>query len=121
VRRPVELADDRRNERRVPSAVVNETVKSSMRSSVPSTRSPDGSVTTTVVGGTRTTGAAPRPPPVPGISHVCCSSRGSGIFVAMPRRSPVGEWHDAHFAPKNASPAFASPTTMLGGVRRDSS
>ena len=67
---------------------------------MPSTFSPDGSVTVTVVGATRTGAAAPRPPPLPGISHVCWSSRGSGIFVARPRKSPVVEWHDAHFVVK---------------------
>jgi hypothetical protein len=77
-------------------------MKSSTRSRRPSIFSPDGSVTVTVVGLTRTGAGAPRPPPLPGSSHVCCSSRGSAIFVARPRRSPVVEWHDAHFALKNA-------------------
>ena len=64
----------------VPSAVVIATTKSSMRSSVPSTFSPDGSVTVTVVGFSATGGGPPRPPPLPGNSHVCCSSRGSSIL-----------------------------------------
>src|SRR5262249_44950632 len=63
-----------RNDRCVPSRSVSETTKSSRRSRAPSTFSPDGSVTVTVVGGTFDfNGAAPRPP-LPGIIHICCSA-----------------------------------------------
>src|SRR5262249_30425605 len=91
-----------------------------MRTRVPSVFFPPA-VTVTVVGGTFTGDTGPRPPPPPGIRNVFCSILGSAIRDAMPFRSPVTEWHDAHFDLKYASPAFASPTRTLSGVMRDSS
>jgi hypothetical protein len=45
----------------------------------------------TVVGFTCTGGGPPRPAPLPGSSQVCCSSRGSVILLARPRKSPLVE------------------------------
>ena len=63
----------------------------------PSTFSPDGSVTVTVVGGTFSfTGAAPRPAAArhqPGLLQRFSSAN----FAAKPFRSPVAEWHDGAF------------------------
>ena len=74
-----------------------------MRTSSPSTFSPDGSVTVASVGG-GPSDAAPRPPrpprpPPPDTQRFCSVSR-IGNPLAMPCRSPVGEWQLAHFAAK---------------------
>src|SRR5262249_60338620 len=101
------------NDRCVPSGSVKDTTKSSIRSSLPSTFSPEDRVTTAVIGGAvLTVPAPPKRPPLPGRSHVCWSAFGSVYFVANPFRSPVTEWQEAHFVLKNASPALAFPTTI---------
>jgi len=46
---------------------------------------------------------------------------GSVIFEAIPLRSPVTEWQEPHIFANVCSPAFASPTRMLGGVMREMS
>src|SRR6266404_3373983 len=95
-------------------------MKSSMRTSRPSAFSPEGVVTVTVVGRTFDGDPPPRPPrPPPGIRNVFCRVLGSENFDAIPFRSPVAEWHEAHLVLKTSSPAFASPTRMLGGVIRE--
>jgi len=101
------------NVRRAPSLSIIVTRKSSIRTSRPSTL-----FTVTITGLGRGT---PSPRPDPGTSHVCCSAFGSGIRAPIPLRSPVVEWHDPRFAPKWASPAFASPTTIVNGAIRDTS
>src|SRR5438552_4600520 len=92
-----------------------------MRSIFPSTFSPGGNVTMAVMGGgVRAGPAPPKRPPLPGKIHVCWSAFGSVYLDATPFRSPLTEWQEAHFALKNASPAFASPTTisrLAGPVR----
>ena len=82
------------------------TRKSSMRTSRPSTFSPDGSVTVAVHRArTGAVGAAPRRGPRPpragaaaGDPQRSAAPSARAARVAMPCRSPVGEWQLAHFA-----------------------
>ena len=75
-----------------------------MRRSGPSTFSPEGSVTVTVIGlggdPPRPRPPPPRPPPAPPVSQWFCSIFPSGSRVPMPCRSPVGEWQPLHLAAK---------------------
>src|SRR3954449_6868261 len=105
------MLPSRKKDRYFPDASRRDTLKSSIRSSLPEIVSPDGIVTLTVIALRAVTEAPPRPPPR-GPSQRCCRDMESKR-LAIPARSPAGEWHLLHPPEplKYASPFFASPVT----------
>ena len=89
-------------------AQVNQTTvtrKSSRRARRPASFSPEASVTVAVTGlvaGGGPARRAPRGRATPPDTHMFWRAIGLAARVAMPWRSPVGEWQLAHWAAKNA-------------------
>ena len=94
-------------------------MKSSMRRDGPSTFSPDGvrhRDRRLTAARARRRAAAAAASAATARPRCSAAASGSRSRVAMPCRSPVAEWHVAHFAAKYALPALASPTTMLSST-----
>src|SRR5207237_1377637 len=82
-----------------PDASRNDTLKSSIRTSVPDTADPDAGAMVTVAGFVRC-----------GKRKRCCNVGGS-YFFPIPARSPDVEWHPVHLPVplKYSAPALALP------------